>query len=154
MTTGNEDEGLGKNVIDEIEEMLGKDAADRVKAAQHGDTIFSGGKAQYENVLKLLLKAAQDPDKDYRQAIYQSAFLDREDANIVVAALDERKRYGVDITPIVDMVTAWAAVEGARGGRSGLIIEGQTHQSITTNLRGALKRSFLNRKKGKDEPLG
>lgn len=148
-----EPDELGKSVIDEIEEMLGKEAADRLKEIKHGDSVFSGGKAQYESVLKILAKAASDPDRDYRQALLLSTFLNRDDATKVVAALDERKRYGVDITPVVDLIHAWAAVQGARGGRVESLIEGQTHQSITTNMLSAAKRSFFNKRK-KDEPLG
>lgn len=154
MAEKTEENGLNKDLIDEIEELIGKEAADKVQDIKHGGGILGGGKAGYENVIKLLIKAAQDPDKDYRQALILAAFLDREDATVVVSALDERKRYGVDITPVVDLITAWAAVEGARGGRAGLAVEAQTHQSVTTNLPGALKRSFFNKgKKGKDEPL-
>jgi len=141
-----------KSVVDEIEEMLGKEAADRLKEIKHGDGVFSGGKSQYESVMKILAKAVGDPDKDYRQALLLSTFLDRDDATRVVAALDERKRYGVDITPVVDLIHAWAAVKGASGGRVESLIQGQTHQSITTNLPSALKNSFLNKKK-KDTPL-
>ncbi len=144
------DDDNEKSIVDDIEEMLGKEAADRVKQLQHGESILSGGKPEYQSVLKILLKAVQDVEKDYRQALVLAAFLDRDDATIVVAALDERRRYGVDITPVVDLISAWTAVEGARGGRAGLAIEGQTHQSITTNLPGVLKDKF---KKKKDEPL-
>lgn len=144
---------LNKSVVDEIEDMLGKEAADRLKEIKHGDSVFAGGKAQYESVLKILAKAASDPDRDYRQALLLSTFLSRDDATNVVAALDERRRYGVDITSVVDLVTAWSAVQDAKGGRVQSLIEGQTHQSITTNLPSAAKRSFFNRRK-KDEPLG
>jgi len=145
-------EDPGKSVIDEIEEMLGKEASERLKEIKQGDSLFSGGKTQYESVLKILAKAASDPDKDYRQALLLSTFLNRDDATKVVAALDERKRYGADITPVVDLIHAWAAVQGARGGRVQSLIEGQTHQSITTNLPSAAKRSFFNKMK-KNEPL-
>ncbi len=141
-----------KDISTEIEELLGKEAADRVKEIKHGDSMLSSGKAGYESILKLLAKAAKVPDQDYRQALLLSTFLSREDATRVVAALDERRRYNVDITPVVDLITSWAAVQGARGGRVDSIIQGQTHQSITTNLPGATK-NFIKNKKSRDNPL-
>ena len=143
----------GKDVISEIEEMLGKDAADRVKAMKHGEGVLAGDKAAYESVLKILARAVKEPHRDYLDALLLSTFPNEDQAKLFVAALDERLRYGVDITPIVALLTAKAAVVGARGGRAGLLIEGQTHQSITTNLSSALKRSFFNKNK-KDDPLG
>ncbi len=143
-----------KDIATEIEELLGKEAADRVKELKHGDSMLSGGKSGYESILKILAKAAKVPDQDYRQALLLSTFLSREDATRVVAALDERRRYDVDITPIVDLITAWAAVQGARGGRVDSIIEGQTHSSISANVVGAAKSFIKNKKGSRDEPLG
>jgi len=151
MSTNGDD--IEKSVVDEIEEMLGKEAAERLKEIKHGDGVFSGGKAQYESVLKILAKAIKDPTKDYLDSLLLTTFIDENQAKLFVAALDERQRYGVDITPIVALLTAKCAVTGARGGRAGLLIEGQTHQSISTNLPSALKRSFFNKRK-KDDPLG
>ena len=146
-----EQEENGKQLMDEIEEIIGKEATERIKDIKHGDSLMAGGKLGYESVMKILAKAVASPDKDYRQALLLSTFLDRDDATQVVAALDERQRYGVDITPVVNLITAWAAVQNARGGRVESLIQGQTHQSITTNMPSSVK-NFLNKKK-KDNPL-
>jgi hypothetical protein len=141
-----------KTLMGEIEDLMGKEAAERIKEIKHGDSVLTGGKAGYESVMKILAKAVASPDKDYRQALLLSTFLDRDDATQVVAALDERQRYGVDITPVVNLITAWSAVQGARGGRIDSLIEGQTHQSITTNMPSSVKNFLKNKKK--NEPLG
>ena len=65
--------------------------------------------------MKILAKAVSAPDTEYRNALVLASFLNREDATTVVAALDERRRYGVSITPVVDLITAWSAVVGAGG---------------------------------------
>ena len=147
-----EEEKEEKDVMTEIEEMLGKEAAERIEKMKHGDSVLSGGKAAYESVMKILAKAVKTPDAEYRQALLLTTFLDRDDALRVVAALDERRRYGVDIAPVVDLITAWQGVVGAQGGRANLLLQGQIRQEISTNLPSAVKRAFLNKKR-KDEPL-
>ncbi len=121
-------------VFSEIEEMLGEDGAEKVKQVRQGSAITATGK-NYTGVLQRLAVAVakKDTDEQYRQALLLATFLSREDATRVVAALDERRRYGVDITPVVDLITAWSAVAGATGGRITSIVEGITHQVQTLN---------------------
>ena len=136
----------------DIEELMGENLAKRVQDMKHGDALLSGGANKYESVNQKLATAVTDPEEQYRQALLLSTFLSRDDARKVVAALDERRRYGVDITPVVDLITSWCAVVGATGGRVQSLVETQTHQSLTTNIPSAIKDKLFNKNK-KDSPL-
>ena len=96
--------------------ILGEELSEKLKPESRQDGIISAKSSQYVGPLQKLATAVKG-ETEYRQALLLSTFLSREDATRVVAALDERRRYGANIQPIVDLITAWAAVVGADGGR-------------------------------------
>ena len=116
------------------------DDMDRVLAQNFGDDdaggeaggrqdglLFSDNKSQ-KGVLQRLAQVSKT--EDYRQQLLLGDFESREDATRVVAAIDERTRYGVDIGPVVDLVAAWSAVRGAQGGRVHSLITGVTRREV------------------------
>jgi hypothetical protein len=147
-----------KDLLDEIENLMGggEEAAALVEGLRHGEGLITDGKSKaYQGVLQKIASAIPmlDTEAQYRQALLLSAFLDRDDAGRVIAALDERRRYGVDITPVIDLVTAWAAIKGASGGRIDNIVESLTHQSISANTQ-AYRKGIGGRFGGKkDSPI-
>lgn len=83
----------------------------------------SSAVSEQRKELGVLQKIAtvQKNDNDYRQLLLMGAFPDDVMAKKCVAAINERKMCGVDITPILDRVVAECAVRsGGRwyGGRS------------------------------------
>lgn len=146
-------------VMNEIEKIFGSEVAGKFKEigeAGAGDGVLTGKDKNYQSVIQKLATAITQADLDgkYKQQLLLSTFMSRDDASLVVAAIDERKRYGVDLNPIVDLIIAWAAVKGASGGRIESIVESLTHQSISTNM-NANARKFISDKFGgrKDSPI-
>ncbi len=131
---------MDKDALEELKGLFGG-GKDDDESGDKAEGFVSSSKEKYVGVLQKVATAARDVEAEYRQALLLSTFLDREDATRVVAALSERQRYGVDITPIVNLVTAWSAVKGADGGRVRAIIEGLTHQTTTMNASEAFKKA-------------
>lgn len=141
------------NVTDDLDEILDKEMADRVKEMRHGEGLLTSGKQGYQSVLQRIATAIGDSDKEYRQSLLLASFLSPEESDKATAAISECKRYGVPITPIVDRIIARCAVKGATGGRVQDIKEALTHQNITANTPGGFKKMFQNQNK-KNSPLG
>ncbi len=143
-----------KDLQDDLDEILDKVTADRVKELRHGDSLLTGGKQSYQSVIQKMATAIGNTDTDYRQALLLASFLSPEESDKATSAISECKRYGVDITPIIDRISARCGVKGATGGRVENIIEALTHQSITSNIPGGTKKGFLNNRNKKDSPIG
>lgn len=141
------------SVMSDIENLFGEALVDRLKELKHGEGVIGAGKGAYQSVLQKLATAVSSAEDDYRQALLLGTFLNREDASKVVAALSERKRYGVDIQGIKDLVTAWAAVKDAQGGVRQGIITALTHQDITARGQFNKKGFFGGGSKDKDSPI-
>jgi len=87
------------------------------------------------SVLVQLLTAVKE-EKEYRQALLTGDFLDDDEADRVAAAIEERRRYGLSLLPIVDWVSARCGVNREHGkSRVALSIEGLTHSTFTTQNR-------------------
>lgn len=135
--------------FEEIEKELQKELLKRSKdnePATTGSGISPDGQARI-GVLIRLLTAIKD-DEDYRQALILSDFLDDDEADRVSAAIEERRRYGISIAPVLDWCAARCAVnKGGHGkSRSQLSIEGLTHTSLYTNISGMKNKKDKNKK--------
>lgn len=145
------------NVHDDVNEIIrdraGEVAADKINSNQSetSSAVLKGAKP-YSSTIQEIVHAVPDARKDYRQALLTAAFIDEQQATRASAAISELLRYGIDITPIVDRITALCAVEGAKGGRIGNVIEALTHQNIISSNQAATKRVF-GRNKSNDSPL-
>lgn len=66
-------------------------------------------------------------DDDYRQVLLLGCFDSKQEAMLASDAISERKRYGVDITPIVDRVIAQCAIHADRVEKA---LKGMTHYNL------------------------
>lgn len=89
-----------------------------------------------EAQLGVLQKIATAPkeDDEYRQALLLAEFLSPEEADRAVNAIAFCRRYGGDLTPIVDKIIARC---GVKGGRVIAITDALTHMRLTTNYSGS-----------------
>lgn len=124
----------------EIEEIIGKEAFDRIKEMKHGEGLLTAKGQSYQSVIQRIATAITDPDKEYRQALLLASFLSTREADLACAAIAECQRYKAPITPIIDRIIARCGVKGATGGRVQDIIEAMTHQHITANPFGLRAR--------------
>ena len=127
---------MSDEILSEIEKELEKELLKRTNGdtpATTGSGISPDGQARI-GVLVRLLTAVKD-DEDYRQILLLADFLDDDEADRVTAALEERRRYGCSITPILDWVSARCGVNKISHGKSRatLGVEGLTHTTLTTN---------------------
>jgi len=112
--------------------------------ATTGSGIMPDNQARVGVLIKLL--TAVQEEKEYRQALILSDFLDDDEADRVAAAIEERRRYGISIAPVLDWCAARCGVnKGGHGkSRATLAIEGLTHSTFTT-------QSALRNKKDKNK---
>lgn len=126
---------MSDDAIVEIEKELEKELLKRNRdedPAVSGSGILPDGQVRI-GVLLRLLTAVQE-EKEYRQALITSDFLDDDEADRVAAAIEERRRYGLSITPILDWCAARCGVNKTHGkSRATLAVEGLTHSTFTTN---------------------
>lgn len=140
------------NVQEDVNDILDKVTADRIKEMQHGEGVLTFGNRAYQSVLQKIATAINDPDKEYRQALLLASFLSPEESDKAVYAIAECRRYGAPITVIVDRIIARCGVKGFTGGRVQDIKDALTHQSITTNTTAGMKKVMENQ--NKKSPLG
>ncbi len=84
-----------------------------------------------------ILQRAMTPpskDEDYRAELKTGYFRSPEEADLAVAAINERLMCGVSIRPLVDKIIARSA--GTNGSRLQAILEALTHTTFTTNYQG------------------
>ena len=140
---------MSDDLFQEIEKELGKELINRQRDGESqlpGDGVSPDATQQRLSVLLQLLTAVKE-EKEYRQALLTGDFLDDDEADRVAAAIEERRRYGLSVIPILDWVSARCGVNQAHGkSRVALSIEGLTHSSFMTNSRGYDKK-----KKDKEE---
>jgi len=121
----------------ELELLKRKRDGDKSDDGQHisGDGLMPDATQARLSVLVQLLTAIKE-EKEYRQALLTGDFLDDDEADRVAAAIEERRRYGLSLLPIVDWVSARCGVNKAHGkSRVALSIEGLTHSTFTTQNR-------------------
>lgn len=119
----------------DIEKELEKELLKRHRddePATTGSGISPDGTARVGVLIKLLTAVKED---EYRQALIMSDFLDDDEADRVAAAIEERRRYGLSIAPVLDWCAARCGVNKIAHGKSRatLAIEGLTHSTFTTN---------------------
>lgn len=130
--------------LQELESELQKELKerDREPSGDEGSGILPSGQARI-GVLMRLLSAVKD-EKEYRQQLLTSDFIDDEEADRVAAAIAEANRYGLSLTPIIDWCAARCSVNKHGHGKSRAVlgIEGLTHSTFTT-----LGRNYRDREK-------
>jgi len=94
---------------------------------------------------------AVNKDTEYRQELKTAFFLSTNEADLVVAAINEAKRYGCSLTPIVDWLVARSS--GVHGGRLKAIFETLSHTTFTTNYTGKNTKKWWSNDKSKSSPL-
>ena len=141
---------MSDDLFQEIEKELGKELVNRQREGESqvpGDGVAPDNTQHRLSVLLQLLTAVKE-EKEYRQALLTGDFLDDDEADRVAAAIEERRRYGLTVIPILDWVSARCGVNRAHGkSRVALSIEGLTHSSFMTNNQSYDKR----KKKDKEE---
>jgi len=124
--------------LDALEQELMKElqGKNREKKSDEGSGVLPSGQARI-GVLMRLLSAIKD-EKEYRQQLLTSDFIDDEEADRVAAAVAEASRYGLSLTPIIDWCAARCSVNKTGHGKSRAVlgIEGLTHSTFTTIGRG------------------
>ena len=100
-------------------------------------------------VLHRLLTAIVE-DKEYRQELKTAFFLSTQEADKVVAAINERKRYGCSLTPIIDWLLARSA--GVHGSRVKDILQALSSTTFNTNYSGGSNKN-KNDKSRTNSPL-
>lgn len=119
--------------LDALEAALQEELATRQREDTGGETnaIGESGK-QRTGVLLRLLSAIQD-EKEYRQQLLTSDFVDDEEADRVAAAFTEANRYGLSLTPVIDWCAARCSVNKQGHGKSRAVlgIEGLTHSTFS-----------------------
>lgn len=94
------------------------------------DSVAVQGKL---GVLQRIITAIRD-DAEYRQAGYQGRFKNEEQGALAADAINERKRYGVPITAIVDRIIFQGAVAGKAVDTA---VGGVNRFNLTTHNAGA-----------------
>lgn len=110
-----EEDGLDGNGHGDIVEIAEEEAAfpggrvdlDKLKRTDGIITTMGG---QSVGIMQKIVTA--NKEADYRQAIKTANFMSIEESDRVVAAYDERRRYGVDTRAITDWVEARKSVKG------------------------------------------
>jgi len=141
---------MSENInLEDIEKELEKELLSRNRDSdsdsQMGSGIMPDSNQARIGVLVKLLTAVQD-EKEYRQALLTGDFLDDDEADRVAAAIEERRRYGITIIPILDWCAARCGVNRGGHGKSRAVlgVEGLTHSSLSL-------MSMFNNKKKKEE---
>ena len=147
------DDPKGHDIQEDVDDILDKVTADRIKEMRHGDGVLTEGKGSYQSVIQKMATAIGDTSKDYRQALLLASFQAPEESDKATSCISELRRYGVDITPVIDRISGRCGVKGATGGRIQNIIEALTHQWINSNVPGAAKKAFFNKNKT-NSPIG
>lgn len=123
-----------RDPLDVIEEELRKDlqGREREEPGGEGTGVLPSGQARV-GVLMRLLSAIRD-EKEYRQQLLTSDFIDDEEADRAAAAVAEANRYGLSLTPIIDWCAARCSVNKGGHGKSRVVlgVEGLTHSTFTT----------------------
>lgn len=122
------------DTLDTLQTELEKELQNREREDIAGDTNAVSVRNQARiGVLMRLLTAVQD-EKEYRQQLLTSDFIDDEEADRVTAAINEANRYGLSLAPIMDWCACRCSVNKSGHGksRSVLGIEGLTHSTFTT----------------------
>ena len=126
---GNNGNGHGGSLEDTVVEERAKGAVFELDGRRRGDGNVVQGMEQQLGVMQ---KMATAPTKDdeYRQALLLANFLSTEESDRAVNAIAFCRRYGGDLTPIIDKIIARCAVKGARVSE---IVDALTHLRMTTN---------------------
>jgi len=85
--------------------------------------------SQKLGVLQRLVTAVKEDD-EYRQILLTASFDSKHEAQMAADAIEERKRYGVSIRPILDRIIAQCSVKGARVN---LITDASSRFTLNTN---------------------
>ena len=101
-------------------------AATMQELTESGNDAYS--MEQKLGVLQRVVTAVAKDD-DYRQILLLAAFDNKQEANLAADAITERKRYGVDIQPILDRVISQCAV---KSGRVDKVLTAMTTYSLNT----------------------
>lgn len=122
-----------QDTLTALEAELAKELKEREREGPHeGTGVTASGQARV-GVLMRLLSAVKD-EKEYRQQLLTSDFIDDEEADRVAAAIAEARRYGLSLDPIIDWCAARCSVNKQGHGKSRAVlgIEGLTHSTFTT----------------------
>lgn len=133
------------STLDRIEKEL---ELELLKRKRDGNQVEVSGimpdqQQQRLSVLVQILTAVKE-ENEYRQALLTGDFLDDDEADRVAAAIEERRRYGLSIVPIIDWCAARCGVNKMHGlkSRVGTGVEGLTHSTFTTQNRSySLKKN-------------
>jgi len=138
-----EDDGDGLDPGEEATEQAFQGAKLDVSKMKREDGILTRGLSNTQSSVLQRAMTAERKDEDYRQELKTGFFLSTEEADKVVAAINESDRYGCSRKPIVDWLIARSA--GVDGGRLKAIFDTISHTTFTTNYMSQKKRHWWNR---------
>jgi len=150
-----DDDGNGLDPGEEATEQAFKGAVLDVNKLKREDGILTRGLSNTQSSVLQRSMTAVTKDEDYRQELKTAFFLSTEEADKVVAAINESDRYGCSRKPIVDWLIARSA--GVNGGRLQAIFDTISHTTFTTNYMSQKKKHWWNQNETKDgtrNPLG
>jgi hypothetical protein len=143
--------GNGHSPTDEAVQEAFEGARLKVEELRRPDGVLTQlDKSGQKGILQQALSAIRK-DEDYRQELKTAYFQTAEEADLAVAAINERLMCGVSIKPIVDMIVARSA--GVKGGRLHDIFEALTHTTFSTNYTGGKKWWSNDKPKNKNSPF-
>ena len=120
------------------------------KASETMRELTESGQDAYSMEQKLgvlqRVVTAVGKDEDYRQILLLAAFDNKQEAMLASDAITERKRYGVDIQPILDRVIAQCAV---KSGRVDKVLSAMTSYSLNMQSHGGHTPSWKRKQEDK-----
>ena len=123
--------GNGSSPTDEAEVAAFQGAKLKLEDLRRPDGILTTlDKTGQQGILQRAMTAVMK-DEDYRQELKTAYFQTAEEADLAVAAINERLMCGVSIKPLLDKIIARSA--GTKGGRLHDIFESLTHTTFSTN---------------------
>ena len=142
------EDGDGLDPGQEATEQAFRGAFLDVSKMKREDGILTRGLPNTQSSVLQRSMTAVTKDEDYRQELKTAFFLSTDEADKVVAAINESDRYGCSRKPIVDWLIARSA--GVGGGRLKAIFDTISHTTFTTNYMSQKKKHWWNRDETRD----
>lgn len=143
-----DNDGNGQDAGEMATEQAFQGAFLDVDKMKREDGILTHGLSNTQQSVLQRSMTAVTKDEDYRQELKTAFFLSTEEADKVVAAINESDRYGCSRKPIVDWLIARSA--GIGGGRLKAIFDTISHTTFTSNYKSQNKQHWWNRDKSRE----
>lgn len=125
---GSDNGDKGKSGLLTFEEKAIADAAATMRELTESGLDSTSIEAKLGVLQRAITAVAKDDE--YRQILLLAAFDNKQEAMLASDAITERKRYGVDIQPILDRLIAQCAVHADRLNR---VLSAMTNYSMNIN---------------------